>query len=313
MIFINIIIVNMKVIVNRNQYEKVINEGRGYSKSVEKWGDYITDELLPMVLKQDVAEDTYSLKKLSLKLKERDFYKEIPIESILLTVIINDSEDDEASVDMNYNPYWTKIVENEDGSYNILDAEFDMILTIPKERETINYQTLHYYVSSFFSHEFMHLYEWVNRGLESPKELKGCEGTYQNGNIYGDAVDRIAYMLYVSLSFELNSFVQQAATMISKRSPENRQQFMTYLKELPMYKFAETMVEYDNNIYLEEINNLPKDRLVELNKIMLCYYYEEGKLPKFKPVDKFLSDIDKHFMIRGEGLKRKLLRLITVV
>ena len=32
-----------------------------------------------------------------------------------------------------------------------------------------------------------------------------------------------------------------------------------------------------------------------------------------KPVDKFLSDIDKHFMIRGEGLKRKLLRLITVV
>jgi len=303
----------MKVIVNRNQYEKVINEGRGYSKSVEKWGDYVTDELLPMVLKQDVAEDTYSLKKLSLKLKERDFYKEIPIESILLTVIINDSEDDEASVDMNYNPYWTQIVENEDGSYNILDAEFDMILTIPKERETINYQTLHYYVSSFFSHEFMHLYEWVNRGLESPKELKGCEGTYQNGNIYGDAVDRIAYMLYVSLSFELNSFVQQAATMISKRSPENRQQFMTYLKELPMYKFAETMVEYDNNIYLEEINNLPKDRLVELNKIMLCYYYEEGKLPKFKPVDKFLSDIDKHFMIRGEGLKRKLLRLITVV
>tara|TARA_R100000951_G_scaffold105158_3_gene98800 strand:+ start:2334 stop:3275 length:942 start_codon:yes stop_codon:yes gene_type:complete len=313
MIFIIIIIVNMKVIVNRNQYEKVINEGRGYSKSVEKWGDYVTDELLPMILKQDVGEDTYSLKKLSLKLKERDFYKEIPIESILLTVIINDSEDDEASVDMNYNPYWTQIVENEDGSYNILDAEFDMILTIPKERETINYQTLHYYVSSFFSHEFMHLYEWVNRGLESPKELKGCEGTYQNGNIYGDAVDRIAYMLYVSLSFELNSFVQQAATMISKRSPENRQQFMTYLKELPMYKFAETMVEYDNNIYLEEINNLPKDRLVELNKIMLCYYYEEGKLPKFKPVDKFLSDIDKHFMVRGEGLKRKLLRLITVV
>lgn len=303
----------MKVIVNRNQYEKVINEGRGYSKSVEKWGDYVTDELLPMILKQDVGEDTYSLKKLSLKLKERDFYKEIPIESILLTVIINDSEDDEASVDMNYNPYWTQIVENEDGSYNILDAEFDMILTIPKERETINYQTLHYYVSSFFSHEFMHLYEWVNRGLESPKELKGCEGTYQNGNIYGDAVDRIAYMLYVSLSFELNSFVQQAATMISKRGPENRQQFMTYLKELPMYKFAETMVEYDNNIYLEEINKLPKDRLVELNKIMLCYYYEEGKLPKFKPVDKFLSDIDKHFMIRGEGLKRKLLRLITVV
>jgi hypothetical protein len=80
-----------------------------------------------------------------------------------------------------------------------------------------------------------------------------------------------------------------------------------------MYEFAETMVNYDPDIYLEEINNLPKDRLIELNKMILCYYYEVGKLPKFKPVDKFLSDINKHFTIRGEGLKRKLLRLITVV
>ena len=303
----------MKVIVNRNQYEKVISESRGYSKSVEKWGDYVTDELLPLILKQDVEEDVYLLKKLSLKLKGKDFYEEIPIDSVILTVIIKESEDDEASVDMNYNPYWTQIVENDDGSYNILDAEFDMVLTIPKERESINYQTLHYYVSSFFSHEFMHLYEWVNRGLEDPKELKGCEESYQNGHINGDAVDRIGYMLYVSLSFELNSFVQQAATMISKRNPEDRQQFMTYLKELPMYEFAETMVNYDPDIYLEEINNLPKDRLIELNKMILCYYYEVGKLPKFKPVDKFLSDINKHFTIRGEGLKRKLLRLITVV
>jgi len=47
--------------------------------------------------------------------------------------------------------------------------------------------------------------------------------------------------------------------------------------------------------------------------MILCYYYEEGKLPKFKSVDKFLTDINKQFKIRGEGLKRKLLRLITVV
>ncbi len=63
----------MKVIVNRNQYEKVIKESRGYSKSVEKWGDYVTDELLPLVLKQEVEEDVYLLKKLSLKLKGKDF------------------------------------------------------------------------------------------------------------------------------------------------------------------------------------------------------------------------------------------------
>ena len=303
----------MKVIVNRKQYEKVITETRGYSKNVEKWADYVTDEILPLIMKQDVEEDVYLLKKLSLKLKGEDFYEDMPIDSVIVTVIINDSVDDEASVDMSYNPHWTQIVGNEDGTYNILDAEFDVVLTIPKDRESVNYKTLHYYVSSFFSHEFMHLNEWVKRFLEDPKELKGCEEVYQNGNINGDAVDRIGYMLYVSLSFELNSFIQQAGTMISKRNPEDNQQFMTYLKELPMYTFAETMVNYDINTYLEEINNLPKDKMVELNKMMLCYYYEEGKVPKFKPIKKFLSDIDKHFKIRGEGLKRKLLRLITVV
>ena len=46
----------MKVIVNRNQYEKVINEGRGYSKSVEKWGDYVTDELLPMIFNHSLCK-----------------------------------------------------------------------------------------------------------------------------------------------------------------------------------------------------------------------------------------------------------------
>ena len=113
----------MKVIVNRKQYEKVINESRGYSKNVEKWADYVTDEQLPKIIKQDVEEDVYLLTKLSLKLKGKDFYEDLPIDSIIIPVIIVESEDGDASIDMNYAPFYTQIVENEDGSYNILDAE----------------------------------------------------------------------------------------------------------------------------------------------------------------------------------------------
>lgn len=302
----------MKVIVNRKQYDKLINESRGYSKSVEKWADYVTDELLPKIIKQDVSEDVYLLTKLSLKLKGKDFYEELPIDSIIIHVIIVESEDDDASIDMNYAPFYTQMVENEDGSYNILDAEVEVVMTIPKNREDINISTLHYYFSSHLSHEFMHLNEWVNRGLEDPKEIKGCESIYIEGSIYGDAVDRIGYMLYVSLSYENNAFIQQAATMISKRKPENREQFMVYLKENPIYTFVETMISYDPNIYLEEINNLDKDRIIQLNKIMMCYYSKDG-IPKVKSIDKFLSDIDRKFKMTGEYLKRKLLRLITVV
>jgi hypothetical protein len=302
----------MKVIVNRKQYDKLINESRGYSKSVEKWADYVTDELLLKIIKQDVKEDVYLLTKLSLKLKGKDFYEELPIDSIIIHVIILESEDGDASIDMNYAPFYTQMVENEDGSYNILDAEVEVVMTIPKNREDINISTLHYYFSSHLSHEFMHLNEWVSRGLEDPKEIKGCESIYIEGSIYGDAVDRIGYMLYVSLSYENNAFIQQAATMISKRKPENREQFMVYLKENPIYTFVETMLSYDPNIYLEEINNLDKDSIIQLNKIMMCYYSKDG-IPKVKSIDKFLSDIDRKFKMTGEYLKRKLLRLITVV
>jgi len=302
----------MKVIVNRKQYDKLINEGRGYSKSVEKWADYVTDELLTKIIEQDVEEDVYLLTKLSLKLKGKDFYEELPIDSIILSVIIVDSEDDEASIDMNYSPFYTQMVENEDGTYNILDVEVEVTMVLPKDRSDIDIDTLHYYFSSHLSHEFMHLNEWVSRGLESPKEIKGCESIYTEGSIYGDAVDRIGYMLYVALSFENNAFIQQAATMISKRKPENKTQFMTYLSENPIYTFAETMLNYDPNIYLGEINNLDKDRVNHLYKIMMCYYSKDG-IPKMKSIDVFLNDLERKFKMNGEYLKRKLLRLITVI
>jgi hypothetical protein len=212
----------MKVIVNRKQYDNYINESRGYSKSVEKWADYVTDELLMPILKQDVEEDVYTLTKLSLKLKGKDFYEELPIDTVILTVILIDSDDDEAGIDMNYVPVYTQIIENEDGINIITDVEVEVVMTLPKDRSDIDISVLHYHFSSRLSHEFLHLKEWVSRGLESPKEIKGCEGIYTEGSIYGDAVDRIGYMLYVSLSFENNAFIQQAATMISKRKPENR-------------------------------------------------------------------------------------------
>jgi hypothetical protein len=303
----------MKVIVNRKQYINVINETRGYSKVVENWADYITDEMLPKILKQDIKEDVYTVTKLSKKLKGKSFYEEFPIDSVILTVIINEVDNDDASIDMEYSPYYTQIIENDDNTYEILDAEFNIVLTIPKDRENIDMTTFYYYFSSFLSHEFMHLYEWVSRYLQTPKEIKGCESIYSNGDINGDAVDRIGYMLYVSQSYELNAFVQQAATMITKRNPQDHNDFMVYLKELPFYNFAQKMIDFNKDIYLKEIESLTKDRTSELSKIILCFYSEEDKLPKMKSFDKFLNDVEKRFKIRGEYLRKKLLRLVTII
>jgi len=303
----------MKIIVNRSQYNKVINETRGYSKTVENWADYVTDELLPLIIKQDVVEDVYTLKKLSLKLKNKNFYEEIPIDSIIMTVIINDIEGDSADINMGYNPYYTQVVENDDNTYNILDVEFDVVMNLPINRSDIEYDTLHYYFSSFLSHEFMHVYEWLQRNLETPKEIKGCEDVYKEGDINGDAVDRIGYLLYVTQSFEINSFVQQAATMISKLEPKDNNEFLLYLKNLPIYSYVETMLNFNKIDYLSEIENLTNDRKSKLYNMIMCFYHIDGRLPKIKSIDKFLNDIDKKFKITGETFKRKLLRLITVI
>jgi hypothetical protein len=288
----------------------IINESMGYSKSVEQWADYISDEFLSKILRQNSTfrSHVYVLSKLSKKLNDTSFYKDLPIDNIVLNVSIDEVDDDDSSIDMEYLPYYTNIIENEDGTYRITDVKFNAVLTLPKDRESVNYDTIEYYFTSFLSHELMHLNEWVNRKLEYPKEVKDCGDVYSNGDIDGDAVDRIGYMIYVSQSYELNAFIQQAATLITKRNPKDKKEFMYYLDELPFYYIAETMIGFNKNTYMDEIKKLGKDRIDELAKMSLCFYDDKNK-----SLDKFLTDLDKRFKVRGEYLRRKLLRLVSLI
>ena len=74
-----------------------------------------------------------------------------------------------------------------------------------------------------------------------------------------------------------------------------------------------TMVNFNSEEYLNEINELPNSKKSELYNIIMCFYYVDGSLPKIKSVDRFLLDLEKKFKIVGESFKRKLLRLITVI
>ena len=288
----------------------IINESMGYSRSVEQWADYISDEFLSKILRQNstFGSHVYTLSKLSKKLNDTSFYKELPIDNIVLNVSIDEVDDDDSSIDMEYLPYYTQIKENEDGTYRITDVKFNAVLTLPKDRESVNFGTIEYYFTSFLSHELMHLNEWVNRKLEYPKEVKDCGDVYSNGDIDGDAVDRIGYMIYVSQSYELNAFIQQAATLITKRNPKDQKEFMYYLDELPFYYIAETMIGFNKNTYMDEIKKLGKDRIDELAKMSLCFYDDKNK-----SLDKFLTDLDKRFKVRGEYLRKKLLRLVSLI
>jgi hypothetical protein len=301
----------MKIIVNEKQYKNLVLESRGYSKFVDDWSNYICDLILPLIIKQPTGEDVYLFKRLSTTLRDKEFYENFPIESIIFSVILKERDDDEVEMDMSYNPFYTQIVENEDGSVNIHDVEFEIGISLPTERDLILVDEFRYYLSSSLTHEFMHAYEWYKRNLKSPKELKTCNTIFMEGHMDGDVVSKIAFLIYVSLSYEMNAFIQQANNMVKQNEPKGNKEFMNVLKTTPIYKFVKEMVDFDINDVKTKIDELTEDRISELKKIIICYYQKENKLPKVKSVDRFLIDLKNKFNIRGNALMRKLLKIVT--
>lgn len=301
----------MKLIVNEKQYKNFINGDKEYSKFVNDWSNYICDKILSLIIKQPLSEDVYLFKKLSTLLKEKDFYKNLPIESIIFSVIINEKDSDELDMEINFNPFYTKIVENEDGSVNLHDVEFEMDITLPKERDLILMDKLKYYLSSTISHELKDVYEWFNKNKKTPKELDYCETIFNSGDINGDIVSKIAFLIYVSSSYEMNSFIEQSNKIVKEKNPKGNKEFMSVLKTTPIYGFLNQMIDFDINDSKLKIEQLSEDRISELKKLIICFYQRENKLPKLKSTDKFLYDLKNKFNIRGNALMRKLLKIVT--
>ena len=295
----------MKIIVNEKQYKNLVLESRGYSKFVDDWSNYICDQILPLIIKQPSGEDVYLFKRLSTTLRNKEFYENFPIESIIFSVILKERDDDEVEMDMSYNPFYTQIVENEDGSVNIHDVEFEIVISLPTERDLILVDEFRYYLSSSLTHEFMHAYEWYKRNLKARNTI------FMEGHMDGDIVSKIAFLIYVSLSYEMNAFIQQANNMVKQNEPKGNKEFMNVLKTTPIYKFVKEMVDFDINDVKTKIDELTEDRISELKKIIICYYQKGNKLPKVKSVDRFLIDLKNKFNIRGNALMRKLLKIVT--
>jgi hypothetical protein len=95
-----------------------------------------------------------------------------------------------------------------------------------------------------FTHELLHVYEWYNRGLKDPAERKDCMWMYSEGDINGNIVDRIAYLIYTQQSFEINAFIHQAAKMLQMRDIKNYDEFMEELQNLFIWDFVEGMINF---------------------------------------------------------------------
>ena len=149
----------MRVIVNENQYNNILIEEKKEYKPLKKWAAYISDILLSKItsLSINIEEDVFTDKNLSNKLGSYDFFKFLPIESIIFNIIIKDNNK-EPTIDINYYPYWTTIINN-----TIVDVEFDIeVFSLDK----INLKTVKYDIETYLLKELIKVNSWYKENIE---------------------------------------------------------------------------------------------------------------------------------------------------
>ena len=165
------------------------------------------------------GDDVVTMTKLNSKYGGKDFFKELPIESIIVTINVERVEGEEGGADGPYIPKWSHLEDDVIKNKDVVeDVEFDIIMKLPKTAdETNSYEVISDHLFQIFSHELLHVNEWYNRDLENPAEMTDCMGLYIDGDLHGNAVEKLAYMIYTQLSFEMNAFIHQAGTMLRMR------------------------------------------------------------------------------------------------
>ena len=141
---------------------------------------------------------------------------------------------------------------------------------------------------------------------------------YSEGDINGNIVDRIAYLIYTQQSFEINAFIHQAAKMLQMRDIKNYDEFMDELEGLFVWDFVEGMLNFNVEESQKEIDELSEEEKERFNNIKLCFYAtQNGESLEVNEKSlrysngRFLKDLKQRFQVRGLGMKKKLYRLIS--
>ena len=264
----------MKLIVNESQYSKLLVEQRGFSKVADDWAHIVVAEVMRYLFKID-GSDILLMNNLPLKFGDKEFFKGLPINNVMINVNTNVIEGSEGSADASYSPKHSHI-ETDDITSNgevIEDVEFNLDIDIPESVDLEHdYAPIHDYLIQMFTHELLHVYEWYNRGLKDPAEKKDCMFMFSEGNMNGNIVDRIAYLIYTQQSFEVNAFIHQASKMLKMRDIKSYDEFMDELESLFIWDFVEGMINFSVEESLSEIESLSEEEKERLTNIKVCYY-----------------------------------------
>jgi hypothetical protein len=147
----------MDVIVNEMKDNKLEREIIG------KWVNYIIDIIFPYIRDLEVTEDVATIKHLNKKLGKHDFFKIIPMDSMIFNIIFLDSKEDISGIDINFNPYWTSISGNDKGNSYINDVEFDIEII---DRDNMEINDIFIYLETLLTKEVLKVHNWFIKQIE---------------------------------------------------------------------------------------------------------------------------------------------------
>lgn len=90
----------MKLIVNNNQYKRLINKTHKENTYINEWGVYIKDMVIKRLENKNINENIISLNNLSLKLNGKKFLSDLPIDSLIISIFNENVDKYECSVDI---------------------------------------------------------------------------------------------------------------------------------------------------------------------------------------------------------------------
>ena len=148
----------MDIIVNEMKDNKLEGE------IISKWVNYIIDIIFSSIRDLDVTEDVITIKDLNKKLGKHDFFKIIPMDSMIFNIILLDNKNDITGIDINFNPYWTSITHDNKGNPYISDAEFDIEII---DRENIDINDIFIYLDTLLKKELLKVHNWFIKQIEA--------------------------------------------------------------------------------------------------------------------------------------------------
>ena len=186
----------MRVIVNESQYKKILIEEQRVKESAKEWASYLSSIILTHLLKLEVPEDVYTHTNLKNKLKSSSFFKSLPIESLIFNIIKNKNVHNEIKIDINYNPYWTHIIQNNKGEKYIKDLELDIVGYLPSSLSPSQYPQLQKDIFNKLIGEFIKIDHWFEENtsltLREDYRLNEIKSyTLAPGVTYGSLGDEI--------------------------------------------------------------------------------------------------------------------------